>query len=67
MNIDDPSIRWEPASDFIYRQTVQIEREFHRSNPRPRNRRMGFRGEMAPMGKKVAQDRSAGYRLILSI
>jgi len=38
-------IRWEPAGNLAERSTVQIEREFHSSKPKPRNRAMGFCGE----------------------
>jgi len=36
---------YEDAGEFVARVTRGIEREFGRSHPRPRNRRMGFRGE----------------------
>lgn len=38
-------ISWESGDTFVARQTKQIEREFKTSRPKPRNRRMGFRGE----------------------
>jgi hypothetical protein len=38
-------VRWESANAFIEAQTRQMAREFKRSNPRPRNRAMGFTGQ----------------------
>jgi len=37
-------IHWISANAFIEDQTRQIAEEFKTSNPRPRNRAMGFRG-----------------------
>lgn len=40
------------ASSFVEAQTKQIEREFHRSKPKPRNSAMVFYGYRQPRGQQ---------------
>jgi hypothetical protein len=45
------------APGFIEHQTLEIEREFGCSKPRPRNRAMGFKGEDSRTRKITGQRR----------
>lgn len=40
-----PEVRYVSGDEFVAAQTRRLEREFHCSKPRPRNRAMGFRDE----------------------
>ena len=42
---DDTDIRWANMNKFAEDQTREIERQFHSSRPKPRNRVMGFTGK----------------------
>ena len=42
---------WEGGTPFVERQTKQIEREFGKSKPEPRQRKMGFKAD--PNRKRV--------------
>jgi len=46
-------IHWVSGNDFVANQTKQIEREFKRSRPTPRNRRMGLYGQDEPRHKSI--------------
>jgi len=49
--IKQNEIIWKSATEFIEKQTVKIAKEFKTSNPRPRNKVMGFKGNDRPKRK----------------
>lgn len=52
---DKDNIRWVSASTLIEEETARICREFGRSKPSPRNKRMGFKGDDKPKKKKTVR------------
>lgn len=41
-------ITWVSANTLLEQQTKKIAQEFHASNPKPRNKAMGFTGDDRP-------------------
>ena len=51
--ISEDDITWVSGNDFVARQTIQLEKTFHSSRPKPRNRVMGFKDERVAVAERV--------------